>query len=155
MHKYNLISILVPICSVIILISALIFLKPDITGLAIYSQNGTQKLNADVILKTKSGEVIPPNAIIQVWIDNTKAEMTISDFIKKAGEKYEIKYGELPEFGFYGNGFTGNFTYNLTLADFNMNREMENGEHKFITRIIYRNKILYEKENRIMITKTG
>lgn len=154
MHKYNLISILMPAISLVIIISAFFFLKPETTGLVVFSPNETVKnVNADVILETKSGEVVPPDAVIQIWIDDNKAEMTIDDFIKKTGKKYEIQSGELAEFGFFGTGFTGDYTYRLSLADFNIDRKIGKGEHIFLTRIIYRNKILYEKENRIMISE--
>ena len=79
--------------------------------------------------------------------------MSIADFIKKTGKDYRIENGEITEFGFNGPGFTGDFTYNLTLADFNINREIGIGEHVFITRILYNRQVLYEKENRIMISE--
>lgn len=153
MHKYNLISILVPAFSVVFIIAAFIFIKPATTGLVIYEPNQSALVNADVILKTKSTEIIPPNAIIQVKIDDKQAHMAVSDFIKKAGGKYEIKTGNLTEFGYYGPGFTGDYTYNLTLENFNLNRNIGKGEHVFITQIIYRDTILYEKENKIMISE--
>lgn len=154
MHKYNLISILLPIISVVVIISAFFFLRPDITGLAIYSSNETVKnVNADVILEIKAGEVLPPDAVIEISVDDNKAGMSIAEFIKKTGGKYEIQSGELAEFGFFGQGFTGDYTYKLSLADFNIDRNIGRGEHVFTTRIIYRNKILYEKENRIMISE--
>ncbi len=154
MHKHNLISILVPTFSILIFLGAYFFLEPATTGLVVFEPNQSNRLvNANVILKTKSSEVIPPSAIIQIEINNKKAHMSIADFIKRTGREYTVDYGELPEFGFYGNGFTGDHTYNLTLADFSIDRNIGKGEHKFITKIIYLNKILYQKENNIMISE--
>jgi hypothetical protein len=154
MHKYKLLSILIPAISILIIIASFLLIKPQVTGLAIYSPENIEKLvNADVILKTKANEVIPPDAIVQVNLDNRKAEMTINDFIMRTGTKFEVKQGELPEFDFYGDGFSGNHTYNLSLSTFDIDRNIGKGEHRFIIRIIYHNKILYEKEDRIMISE--
>lgn len=154
MHKHTLTSILVPSISILLFISAFFFIEPATTGLVVYEPNQTNKLvNADVFLRTKSTEVIPPNALVQVEINNRKTHMSIADFIKKTGKDYRIENGEITEFGFNGPGFTGDFTYNLTLADFNINREIGIGEHVFITRILYNRQVLYEKENRIMISE--
>ena len=79
--------------------------------------------------------------------------MTINEFIKKTNQKYEIKNVDDAAKGFYGPGFTGDHTYNLTLGDFSIDRNIGIGEHVFLTRIIYRQQILYEKENRIMISE--
>jgi hypothetical protein len=153
MHKYSLISIIIPAASVMVFVLAFIFLKPETTGLAVYSPEGQKLVNADVILKTKSTEVIPPNAIVEVKIDDKKAEMYISDFIKKTGKEYEVKQVDDPEMGFYGAGFTGDHAYNLSLSDFNIDRSIGIGEHVFITRIIYRGKVLYEKQDKIMVSE--
>ena len=154
MHRYNLLSILVPVFSVLIIISAFFFIKPEVTGLVVAEpEESTNLVNADVILTTKANEVIPPDAFIQIELDNKKAQMSIADFIKKTGKEYKIETGELPDFNFYGPGFTGDYAYNLTLADFNLDREIGKGEHKFITRIIYRTQILYEKQNNIIISE--
>jgi hypothetical protein len=152
MKKDYLISILVPVFSVLLIAGVYFFIEPSTTGLAIYSANeSTSIVNANVVLETKSGEVIPPDAYIEVWLDHKKARMTITEFIQRTGKEYDIQDGELLDFGFQGKGFTGQHSYNLTLADFNIDRNIGNGEHVFITRIIYRNQVLYEKENRIMI----
>jgi hypothetical protein len=154
MHKYNKISILVPIISVLLIVAAIFFIKPDITGLVVLEQDTNNKLvNADVTLKTKSSEVIPANAFIQIELDGKKAQMSVSDFIMKTGKPYKMGTGELPEFDFYGVGFTGDHSYSLTLADFNIDRNIGKGEHIFVTRIIYQNQILYEKQNSIMISE--
>ena len=154
MHKHTLTSILVPSISILLFIGAYFFLEPATTGLVVYEPNQSNKLvNADVILKTKSTEVIPPDAMVQVEINNRKAQMSIAEFIKKTGKEYKIEEGEIPDFGFSGPGFTGNYIYNLTLADFNIDREVGIGEHIFITRIVYHRQVLYEKENRIMISE--
>jgi hypothetical protein len=154
MDKKKMISVLLPSFSIFIVMAALFFLKPTTTGLVIYEPNDTSKLvNADVLLKTKSNEVIPPNALVQVKIDDKKAEMLLSEFIKKTGQPYNVSSAEIPDIGFYGPGFTGEHTYNLTLADFKIDRNIGTGEHVFTTSIIYRGKVLYQKENRIMISE--
>jgi hypothetical protein len=153
MHKYNAISIAVPTVSVILILLAFLFIKPSTTGLVIYGPNETAKVNADVTLKTTVSEIIPPDAIITVKVDDKKSQMSIAEFIKKTRQQYNITYGELPEFSFYGKGFTGDYTYTLTLADFNLDRDIGKGEHVFVTQIKYRDYILYEKENKIMISE--
>ena len=154
MHKHNLISILIPVFSILLFTGAYFFLDPSTTGLVIYEPNQTNKLvNADVILKTKPTEVIPADAIVEVSIDGKKAQMSIAEFIKKTGNDYKIEKGEIPDFNFYGLGFTGDYTYGLTLADFKIDRNIGIGEHTFITRIKYQNRVLYEKENNIMISE--
>jgi len=152
-HKhYNIISILVPTFSVLLVVAVYFLLEPSTTGLVVYGpEEATKLVNADVTLSTKKGEIIPPGALVQIWIDGNKASMTIKDFIFKTGKEYSLDNGEL--FGYTGKGFTGDHTYTLTLSDFPIDRNIEKGEHRFITRIIYRNQVLYEKENRIMISE--
>jgi hypothetical protein len=152
MKKDTLYSILIPAFSILIIALAYFFLDPGITGLAVYNPEQASKLiNADIKFSTKEGEVLPPNAIIEVHLDNRKASMTVHEFITKTKKQFRIETGSLEDFGFYGPGFTGDYTYNLTLADFPIDRNVNNGEHIFKTRISYRSYTLYEKENRIMI----
>jgi hypothetical protein len=151
MNKRKIISIALPIISVAIILAASFFLEPEVTGLVIYDEGEEGKVNADVILSTKASEVIPVQAIVEVWLDEQMASMSIAQFIKKTGEEYEVAKGEMPEFKFSGYGFTGDHDYRLSLADFDLNREIGKGEHVFKTRIKYRDMVLYEKENRIMI----
>lgn len=153
MHKHNTISILVPVFSILIFMGAYFFMEPATTGLVVYSENQSKLVNADVRLSTKESEVIPPNAIVEIQVDDKQAMMTVSQFIQKTGQEYDVRTGSLPEFDFHGKGFTGDHTYTLTLADFDIDRKIGKGEHKFITRITYRNKVLYEKENNIMISE--
>ena len=152
MHKYTLTSILVPTISLILIISAFLFIKPSTTGLTTFSPDESQNVNADISLSTKIGEVIPPNAIVEIWMDDRKAEMTISEFIARTGQESELAQGSIPDFNFQGTGYTGDHIYQLTLADFNIDRNIEKGQHTFLTRIIYRGKILYEKQNNIVIS---
>jgi TusA-related sulfurtransferase len=150
----KILSYLIPIASVVIFISAYFFLEPTTTGLVILEPGRQDPLvNADVSLTTKQQEVIPPNAVIEVSINNNRASMSIAEFIKKTGAPSEIAYGELPEFNFYGKGFTGDHEYKLTLDSFDLNRNLAEGEHRFTTRIIYQGNILFEKQNSIMISR--
>ena len=150
MPKYT--SFLVPTLSLILIISAFLFLKPSTTGLATFSPDESQNVNADISLSTKNGEVIPPNALVEIWIDDKKSEMKISEFIARTGQQYDLQQGSIPDFNFQGIGYTGEHTYKLTLADFNIDRNVHKGAHTFITRIVYREKILYEKQNNIVIS---
>ena len=144
MNKHNLISVIIPVISVLLIASVYFIMEPETTGLVVNEANQSNRLvDADVILSTKVNEVIPPNAIVEITLDNNKGEMTISDFIKRTGKEYKIENGELPDFGFYGAGFTGNFVYNLSLSEFNINRNIGVGQHVFITRIKYRGNVLY------------
>jgi len=152
MHKHTLTSILVPTISLILIISAFLFLKPATTGLTTFSPDESQNVNADISLSTKNGEVIPPSAVVEIWVDDKKAEMTISEFIARTGEESELEQGSIPDFNFQGIGYTGEHIYKLTLADFNIDRSIEKGQHTFITRIVYRGKTLYEKQNNIVIS---
>jgi hypothetical protein len=153
MHKHNIVSILVPALSILMFLGVYFFLEPSTTGLAVHSENVSKLVNADVILTTSVNEIIPPDAIIEVVLDEQSNFMTINNFIMKTGGEYELERGELEEFGYYGNGFTGEYEYKLSLGDFDLNRDIGKGEHKFVTRIIYRGQTLYEKENNIMISE--
>ncbi len=151
--KRNMIQFAVPVASVLIFLSAYLFLDGGATGLVVHDSNLTEQMvDADVLFETREGEVIPPDALIEVWIDNRKDAMTVAEFIRRTGKEYEIKQGELLEFDFMGKGFSGNHLYNLTLADFDIDRNIGPGEHRFLTRIVYRGQLLYEKENHIMIS---
>ncbi len=153
MDKNHLISILVPSISLILIAIAFFAIRPETTGLVVMPPNGTKLVNADVTLITKSNEVIPPDAIVEVEIDGLKDKMTVSNFIIKTGMEYQLANANLTDFGYFGPGFTGDYSYKLNLSDFKINRDIGKGEHRFITRIIYHNHLLYEKENRIMISE--
>ncbi len=140
----------VPLVSILVLLSALYFLQPSATGLAVYSDVGEKEINADVTLTTKEGEVLPKDAIIEAEVDSQKASMTVQEFILKTGQPYEAKRGNFSSM-YYGEGFSGNHQYILALSDFVLNRNIGRGEHTLRTRILYRNKVLYEKENKIVI----
>jgi len=140
----------VPLISVIILLAALYAFRPSATGLSVYSPEGKQLVDADVTLSTKESEILPKDAVIEVWLDEKKASMPVSDFIIKTKQSYDIKKGNFSDL-YYGDGFTGDHDYRLALSDFNLDRNVEKGEHIFRTRIIYRQKILYEKEKKIVI----
>ena len=152
LDKSKIISIALPIVSVIIVIAAMYLIRPRMTGYIIMDDDsGEQLVNVDITLQTKEGEVIPPDGKVQVFIDDRKAEMSIVQFIQTSGEEYEIDDGEMPEFGFYGKGFTGDHEYSVNIDKFDIDTTIGKGEHIFITRIVYREYKLYERQYRIMI----
>src|SRR3989338_6283374 len=111
------ITMLMPLASILVLIAAFLFIKPQVTGFVVQEPSGASLVNADVSLTTKEGEALPPDTIVEVAIDERKAAMTVQEFIRRSGLPYEIGMGPLESFG-SGVGYTGNHSYNLTLAEF-------------------------------------
>ena len=102
--------------------------------------------------KEYAREIIPKNAIVEVWIDDKQAEMTIEDFIMKTGQEYETKTSISDDGKYYGEGFTGNHFYQLELSDFDIDRNLGKGQHTFKVRIVSWRRVLYEKESNIVIS---
>ncbi len=153
MDKKNIISVALPICSVFILLSAFYFLKPGVTGLAVYNPNSTQQqVDAEVAFSTHQGEIIPANAVIEVWLDDQRSAMSVQQFIEKSGTAYELAEGVHEEIGFSGVGYTGDYTYVLSLSDFSLDRSIDSGDHTFTTKIMYQGKVLYERSNGVIIS---
>lgn len=140
-----------PAVSVLIIALAYLFLEPATTGLVVLNPEGTaQLIEANVTLKTKEGEVLPPDAKVEVLLDKKKASMTLAQFIGTSGQPYEVKQGELSSVSWSGKGFTGNHIYVLPLSAFSLDRSVEAGQHIFKIRLLYRDMLLYEQESRIM-----
>ena len=152
MHRYNLISILIPTLSIVLISLAFIFIKPQTTGLVISIPNETtQEVDADVVIITKSTEIIPADAVVEVVLDDKKAQMSLKEFIKKTNLPFQINNSRIIDLDYIGNGFTGDYTYKLPLSAFSIDRNIERGGHDFIVRLLYKEKVLYEKQNSIMI----
>ena len=147
---------IVPVLSVAVIALAYFFLEPATTGLVILDpENAPQLVEANVTVKTKAGEAIPPDAKVEVLLDSRKASMSLAQFIGKTGQRAEVAEGELAFVGWSGKGFTGDHVYALPLSAFSLDRSVEPGQHIFKIRLLYRNTLLYEEESRIMIGKAS
>ena len=141
----------VPAVSVVLIALAYVFLQPATTGLVVLDPVGTSQLvDANVTLKTKEGEVLPPETKVEVLLDKKKASMTLAQFIGSSAQTYEVRQGELEFIHWSGKGFTGNHVYVLPLSAFSLDRSVGSGQHIFKIRLTYRETLLYEQESRIM-----
>lgn len=153
MKKKNLhkkINYLLPIISILLVAGFLIYSKPGITGQLILDP-GKRIIDADVVLTTRSSELVPENAEIVVAIDNQQRNMSIKDFISKTGSDFIYETKKEPKLDYEGYGYTGNFTYRLNISQFNLNLTVKPGEHSIKTQIVFYNRTLYEKVEKVMI----
>ncbi len=118
------ISFVLPVLSIAIL--SLFFLRPGITGFVIAP---ARVLNADIEVTTAEGVILPADSVIEVSVAGKNSSMPISVFIERSGGPYELVRGEVPEIGYSGPGYTGNHTYTVPVADFNLSMEMGRGMH--------------------------
>ena len=147
-----LISFGLPVVSVMLLVSFVVFTQPTITGLAVGNESfGLRTIDARVTLETFADEIIPEHARVVVRVDAETGQMTIKDFILLSGMPYEYEDGTLEEIGYVGKGFTGEHTYSLQLSDFGINRVVSVGEHELHMEIRYLQHILYQRTEKVMV----
>ncbi|MBR9699550.1 hypothetical protein GOV09_03795 [Candidatus Woesearchaeota archaeon] len=151
MKREKIISMALPIISILIFFAAALLMKPTTTGLAILQPEGLQEVDAAISLKTTSEEIIPLKAIVEIELDDQMASLTVESFIQKTNQPYEIASGELLAAKYQGLGFTGDFTYTLPLSEFDINRLIAPGPHTIKTRILYNRILLFERESSIFI----
>ena len=153
-HKL-IISFALPIISLAIIVSFLVFTKPAAVGFTVVNANITplgQTIEADVTLITNPNELMPETVEIAITLDDRTASMTIKEFIEKTGQEFSYQQGKMEQLSYEGYGYIGNYTYKLPLSAFNINRETKPGNHILKVQIRYNNKILFERENPVIIT---
>ena len=153
-HKL-IISFALPIISLAIIVSFLVFTKPAAVGFTVVNANITplgQTIEADVTLITNPNELMPETVEIAITLDDRTASMTIKEFIEKTGQEFSYQQGKMEQLNYEGYGYTGNYTYKLPLSAFNLDRNVKPGSHVLKTQIKYNNLILFERENPVVIS---
>ncbi|MBI2670500.1 hypothetical protein HYX18_00770 [Candidatus Woesearchaeota archaeon] len=132
---------LLPILSLIVLFAIFSF-NPGITGFAV--KDVKERVSGNVVIFTDSNVVIPLNSIVEVSLDEKTSAIALKDFIDKNGSWYETKTGSLPDIGYYGEGYSGNHNYALSLESLNLGA-VENKEfHTIKIRVLFNGKIISE-----------
>lgn len=153
--KKLIISFALPIISLAIIASFLVFTKPATVGFTVVNANITplgQAIDADVSLITHPSELMPETVEIVVILDDRSASMTIKEFIEKTGMESEYKYGKMEQLAYEGYGYIGNHTYTLPFSAFGIDRNVKPGSHVLKTQIKYNNIVLFERENPVVIS---
>ena len=142
MKKYHIhVSYLLPIASILIIITFTSFSKPSATGLAVYSNSA---FDASIALQTHEGELLPEHAEIAVLLDGQGASLTVKEFIEKTGNDFNYTEGKLGVIDYEGKGFTGNYTYRLNLTAIGLNTPLQPGNHSLKMSIVYDDIVLSE-----------
>ncbi len=138
----------VPFFSILIIIGFFIFTKPTPTGMTVLDINATTErtITAKVTLKLSKNELIPESALVIVMLDDRKASMPIKKFIEISKQPYNYTKNTLPLADYEGYGYIGDYMYSIELSNFDLNTKVLTGDHTFTTKIVYNNKVLYEKE---------
>ena len=154
-EKKLIISFALPVISLAIIASFLVFTKPATVGFTVVDANITplgQTIDADVSLVTHPNELMPETVEIAIILDDRTASMTIKEFIEKTGQEYNYKEGKMEQLDYEGYGYIGNYTYKLPLSAFKLDRDVEPGSHVLKTQIKYNDLILFERENSVVIS---
>ncbi len=148
-HK-KIITITLPFASILVLLLAVILIKPEPTGLVIYD-NSSRKIDAAVTLNLFEGEVLPSDSIVLIDIDGKTARISVSEFIQKSGGEFNYTQGILRAANYIGYGYTGNYTYKLNLSQLLIERNLTSGNHLLTMNIIYGRTVLSERKKNIFI----
>lgn len=146
---------IVPLISLIIIFSFLIFTKQTESpvGMAVLDIDTIPEnsVTAKVTLKLSKNELIPENALVIVMLDDKKASMPIKQFIMLSNQPFNYTEGTLPIADYEGYGYIGDYTYSIDLSNFDLETKVAAGNHKFTTKIVYKDMVLYEKETSFVI----
>lgn len=140
---------IVPFLSIVIILFFLFFFKtPETpTGLTALDITEERTITAKVTLKLSKNELIPEDSLVIVMLDDKETSMPIKQFIELSQQPYEYIQGKQPIASYEGYGYIGDYTYSIDLSNFDLDRKVLSGDHKFTTKIIYKEKVLYEKKN--------
>ncbi len=148
----RILSVAIPLASVLIVIGFLSLSQPQITGFAVGNvSSGLRTLDASVSLQTFSGELIPDTSVVVVMLDARKAILPIKEFILRTGKPFNYTQGSLSSINYTGLGFTGDYLYTLSLSEFPIDREVKKGEHHLTMQIVYLQHVLFEKQEDIAV----
>lgn len=139
---------IVPVLSLLTIMGFFFFTKPTPTGMAILDINSSpdMSITAKVTLKLSKNELIPENALVIVTLDDRETSMPIKKFIELSNQPYNYTKGTLDIANYEGYGYIGDYTYSIDLSNFDFDTKVIAGDHTFTTKIIYKEKVLYEKE---------
>ena len=91
------------------------------------------------------------SAGVSAFSGGEASSMPISLFIERSGGPYELVEGEVPEIGYLGPGYTGNHTYMVPIAHFNLSREIGSGTHRIMVKIIHNCTVISEDEENVIV----
>ena len=139
---------ILPLISLVVIISFLLATKPSPTGMAVLEINATpdRAITAKVTLKLSKNELIPEDALVVVILDDREASMPIKKFIEISNQPYNYTKGTLHIADYEGYGYIGDYSYSIELSNFELDTKILTGEHTFTTKIIYNEKVLYEEQ---------
>ncbi|MCD6590688.1 MAG: hypothetical protein J7K72_01815 [Candidatus Aenigmarchaeota archaeon] len=138
---------ILPLISLALLLS--FYINPDITGFMVASPEA--KIFANVSISISPDGFIPEDSVIMIYLDKRNASMNIKDFIKKTGEAYDYREGELKEIGYRGFGFGGVYSYSLPISEFDIDCKVHPGKHNLTTEVIYKDFVLSRSAESIYI----
>ena len=140
------VSVVIPVISAAMLL--LVLIRPEITGLAVAPGD---VLQAGIQVTTAEGVILPSTSLVEVNVGGEVSSMPIGAFISKSGEPYEIADGEVPEIGYIGPGYTGNYTYTVPISEFGLGRKVQPGRHVLGVKIIYDGVVISRSEREIVV----
>lgn len=144
--KKEFLPYLLPIISIIVLFG-IVAINPSITGFAV--KNVMDKVSGNVVVFTDSNVVLPLDSMVSIGLDNRTITLSLKQFIEKNGSWYEIKSGYYPEIGYYGEGFSGNHNYALSLESLGLGIVDNKEAHDLNIRIVYKDKIITQNSQKI------
>ena len=137
-----------PALTILFLAAAAIFLRPQITGLAIVQP----RLNAEIKLTVE--EILPENAVIIVLLskkDGSKVLELINSEMKDFVNEYKLGLsydeGSNTQLNYQGYGFLGEASINITKSNINIPK----GSYVLITEILYNNEVVSSGQQNIDI----
>ncbi len=119
------------------------FINPQVTGFATINK---VQVSSDIRLNLDPNVVMPADSLIIVTINDQESNMTLEDFIKKTGREYSYEQGSFPELNYEGMGYTGNYTYTLTLQDFNLGLLEQSDQYLLEIDIVYGDYLISHSE---------
>jgi len=119
------------------------FINPEITGFATVNQ---VKISSDIRVRLDPDVVMPEDSIVVVSIDGKESTLTLDEFVKKTGQEFKYEQGNFPELGYTGLGYTGDYTYILTLDDFNLGLVDPKNEYLLEIDVKYRDYLISHSE---------
>ena len=128
---------LLPVVTLII-IGIISFSGEGFTGLVVFQEE------PEIKISLHSSLVVPEDTLIEVYLDDQKAELTLKEFIEMTGRDYRYVYGRYDTLGFEGFGYTGPFDYSLRLSDLGLKGE---GLMRII--ISHKDEIIWQEEKNV------
>jgi len=138
---------LVPALSLFIIVMAMLFFKPSITGFTVASP----VVDANLSLVTSEKDFLPEDALVSVSFNNKQASMSVKEFIENSGQEVQYQDGENLVLNYKGMGYTGNHIYYLSLSAFDLNTTALPGSYVLSIKVSHNNLIISEKSEEILV----